>query len=244
MVPGTHQVLRALIPPNEGQQRTCDGGGGSRGGGPSPELLAPTTPLPALGFGWSRSGSRPAGHNAVEGRSNSFVLPKASQLIKFLFPRGPTLPTPNAPGNFYCHVRVRAPCAFHKVFFAISYEQREPENEAKVKRNVFTMVSTARKALRVCCNVGTSRAGWQPRRCRLPSPGTPSWAPALPPRRKRTPLSTNYPIFIATHINTKRQYIFLVFFQIKSGAEYQGWGEWVRIQVSQGQEYLIYEKIS
>lgn len=32
MVPGTHQVLRALIPPNEGQQRTCGGGGGSWGG--------------------------------------------------------------------------------------------------------------------------------------------------------------------------------------------------------------------
>lgn len=148
------------------------------GGGPSPEPLAPTTPLPALGFCWSRSGSWPAGHNAVEGRRNSFVLPKASLLIKFLFPHSPTLPIPSAPGNFYC--------AYHKVFFAISYEQREPENEAKVKRNVFTTASTAWMALRVCCNVGTSQAGWRPQPRWLPSPGTPSGAPALPPRRKRT----------------------------------------------------------
>lgn len=108
--------------------------------------LAPATPLPALGFRRSRSGSWPARHNVVEGRRNGFVLPKASQLIKFLFPWGPTLPTQNAPGSFYHHVRVQTPCAYDKGFFPVSYEQRELENEAKVKRNVFTTASTARMA--------------------------------------------------------------------------------------------------
>lgn len=90
-------------------------------GEPQPCSAGPNTPLPALGLLQSRGGSRPGGHNAVEGRRNSFVLPKALQLIKFLRPRSSTFPTPNAPG---ISQPWQSPRAEHRVCFAISCEQR------------------------------------------------------------------------------------------------------------------------
>lgn len=74
---------------------------------------------------------------------------------------------------------------------------------------------------------------------RLVAPALPAAVPwdtllGSPTPEEEDPLSTNYSIFIATHANTKTQYLFSVFFQIKSGDEYWGGGEQVRIQVSQG----------
>lgn len=112
-------------PPKEGQQGTRQQRRVPRE--PQPCSAGPNSPLPALGLLWSRRGSRPGGHNAVEGRRNSFVLPKASQLIKFLFPRSSTFPTPNAPGS---HGRAPVP----STGFALPFHaNREAENEIKVK---------------------------------------------------------------------------------------------------------------
>ena len=229
-VPGPFRARGAPIP----RRRAAEGPRPGRrvpGGGPGPGLLAPTTPLPALGFCRSRSGSRPAGHNAVEGRRNSFVLPKASQLIKLLLPRGPAFPTPSAPRSFHRRAGAQAPCAYPAVFPAILYEGRELENEAEVQRNVFPTASTARMALRARRSAGTSRAGWQPPPwATLPGTGSPTQG-REDPSEHRPPQER--------HTNTSP-----VFFQIKSGAAHWGGGRAGKNPGFSGQDYLINEEIS
>lgn len=110
------QHTRGAQSPKEGQQGTRQQRRVPRE--PQPCSAGPNTPLPALGLLQGHGGSRPGGHNAVEGRRNSFVLPKASQLIKFLFPRSSTLPTPGSSQPW------QSPCAEHRLCFATSCEQR------------------------------------------------------------------------------------------------------------------------
>lgn len=140
-------VLRALNPPRRAaEDPRCQ----RRVSGDScPKLLALTPPLQALGFRWSHSGSWPDGHNVVEGRRNSFVLPKASQLIKFLFPHGPALPTPSAPGSFCHHAGVQPPCAYHKSLFQFHMSRENQKMKLKSKETSLPQHAPAWMAFRV-----------------------------------------------------------------------------------------------
>lgn len=105
--------------PDEGQQGPAVAQEGP--GGPRPRVAVLTTPLPLL----ARAGAAVAPGQAATKQWKEEET-AASQFSKFLFPRGPALPTPNAPGSVYA--RAQAPCARHGVLFAMSYEQRESEN--------------------------------------------------------------------------------------------------------------------